>query len=70
MSGAAGFVVAGGETFGFVVVGNEMKYRAWREPRGCSHDNGNICATCDHDRYYASTYPNVPWAAITAPQAH
>jgi hypothetical protein len=28
----------------------------------CSHENANICATCDHNRYYASTYPGVPWA--------
>lgn len=52
---------------GFVVVGHEVLHRAWIDPARCSHANSNICATCDHDRYYATTYPNVPWA--TAPAA-
>lgn len=53
-------------TMGFVVVGHEVLHRAWIDPARCTHANSNICATCDHDRYYATTYPTVPWAAETA----
>lgn len=55
-------------TLGFVVVGSEVLYRAWTDPARCRHENSDICATCDHDRYYATTYPTVPWAD-NAPQA-
>ena len=27
----------------------------------CSHGNGDVCRTCDFDRYYARTYGSCPW---------
>lgn len=36
-------------------------HRWWLDPRDCSHDNGNVCKSCDFDRYYANKYQSVPW---------
>ncbi len=29
-------------------------------PRTCPHANEHACPTCDHDNYYATTYPDCP----------
>lgn len=39
-------------------------HRWWIDSRNCNHTNENVCAFCDHDGYYASTYPSVPWREI------
>lgn len=31
------------------------------DPRTCPHANEHACPTCDHDGYYANTYPDCPW---------
>lgn len=30
-------------------------------PNDCPHSNEHACPTCDHDNYYANTYPDCPW---------
>ena len=36
--------------------------RLWIDPRRCSHSNSDVCATCDHDRYYATKHGHMcPW---------
>lgn len=38
-------------------------HRWWMDSSCCSHENNNVCPSCDFDRYYAVTYPSCPWGA-------
>lgn len=41
-------------------------HRWWIDPACCSHENNNVCKSCDFDRYYAQTYPSCPWGPKAA----